>query len=54
MNILFWIGLLAFIVAYAMFFVRWGSKTEQRWRGRPIQQTSAPSFLIRVRRRFRI
>lgn len=55
LTILMWIGILVFIVSYAMFFVRWGNKPERRWRGRPIEdRRSRTSWRARFRRRFRL
>lgn len=50
--IFLWLGLLAFITAYAMFFVRWGSKPEKRWRGRAVDDRGRGSWSARLRRRF--
>ena len=33
-----WLGLILFILGYALFFARPGSKMEPRWRGRPVDQ----------------
>ena len=35
MGLLAWVGLILFIVGYAMFFVR-PRKIEKRWRGKPV------------------
>jgi len=33
-----WGGIALFIVAYAMFFIRSGTRVEKRWRGRPLEE----------------
>lgn len=48
-SILFWIGLVLFIAAYALFFVRSGSRTETRWRGQPVSYTTRPTWWRRFR-----
>ena len=53
-NVLFWVGLVAFIAAYAMFFVRWGSNEEKRWRGRPLEDRRRFGLLSRLRRKLGI
>ena len=35
------IGLLLFIVAYAMFFMRPRNRVQKRWRGRPVEEDDA-------------
>ena len=48
--VLFWLGLVLFIVAYALFFVRSSSPPELRWRGKPVDYGRPPSLWTRVRR----
>ena len=48
--VLFWLGLVLFIVAYALFFVRSSSSPELRWRGKPVDYGRPPSLLERMRR----
>ena len=38
-----WVGLILFIMAYALFFARPGAKLEKRWRGRLLGPDSLPS-----------
>jgi len=52
--ILLWAGLLAFITAYAMFFLRWGSRPEKRWRGRPADDRTGKRWSSKLRRKFRL
>ena len=47
-----WSGLLLFIVAYGMFFMRPRNRVEKRWRGQPIDQTEE-SLWERLRDRFK-
>lgn len=32
-----WLGLILFILVYALFFARFNHKMERRWRGRPVE-----------------
>lgn len=41
-------GLILFVIAYALFFIRSGASYEKRWRGRLIEDR--PSMLDRMRR----
>ena len=45
------IGLLLFIVAYAMFFMRPRNRVERRWRGRPIEEEDDSGWWDRIRGR---
>lgn len=47
---LFWPGLILFVFAYALFFVRSGSTPELHWRGRPVDYGRPPSLWQRLRR----
>lgn len=47
---LFWPGLILFVFAYALFFVRSGSSPELHWRGRPVDYGGPPSLWQRLRR----
>ena len=44
-------GLVLFVIAYALFFIRPGSSQEKRWRGRVIEES--PSMWNRFRRIFK-
>jgi hypothetical protein len=44
-----WAGLLLFVLAYAMFFVR-PRETEKRWRGQPLDEPG-PSWWDRIRKK---
>ncbi|MSQ13987.1 MAG: hypothetical protein EXR47_07665 [Dehalococcoidia bacterium] len=55
LTILMWIGILVFIISYAMFFVRWGAKPQKRWRGRPVKDRRLRTdWRVRFRSRFRL
>ena len=45
------IGLLLFIVAYAMFFMRPRNRVERRWRGRPVEEEDDSGWWDRIRGR---
>ena len=47
---LFWPGLILFVFAYALFFVRSSSPPELHWRGRPVDYGRPPSLWARLRR----
>ena len=47
---LFWPGLILFVFAYALFFVRSGSTPELHWRGKPVDYGRPPSPWTRLRR----
>ena len=54
-GLLFWAGLILFIVGYAMFFMRPKSmpkSIEKRWRGRPVEDREE-SWWQRLRRKVR-
>ncbi len=53
MTILFWLGLIGFIAAYAMFFVHWGNKADKRWRGRVVEDQNKVTWFDRWKRNFR-
>lgn len=57
MTVLFWMGLVLFIIAYAMFFTGWGRRggEQQYWRGRRVQDVrgQGQGWLAQLRRRFR-
>ena len=50
-GLLFWAGLILFIVGYAMFFMR-PKSIEKRWRGRPVEDREEP-WWQRLRRKIR-
>ena len=52
-GLLFWLGLVLFIVAYAIYFVRSEKGPERRWRGRVVEYDTGPSWRGRIRRWFR-
>jgi hypothetical protein len=52
-GLLFWLGLVLFIVAYAIYFVRNEKGPERRWRGRAVEYDAGPSRRGRIRRWFR-
>ena len=45
------IGLLLFIVAYAMFFMRPRNRVDKRWRGRPVEEEDDSDWWDRIRGR---
>ncbi len=45
------VGLLLFIVAYAMFFMRPGNRAEKRWRGRAVEEEDDAGWWDRIRGR---
>ena len=49
-GILLWVGLILFVFAYALFFVRSSSTPELHWRGRPVDYGRPPSLWARLRR----
>ena len=52
--LLFWLGLILFVVAYAVYFVRSEKGPERHWRGRVVEyETTGPSWRERIRRWFR-
>jgi len=51
-----WVGLVLFIIGYAMFFIKPPKGPEQRWRGQPLDDApSGPktNFIGRLRRKFK-
>lgn len=46
-----WAGIILFIVAYALFFVKPSNNTEKRWRGRPVDDDDDSERLRRWRGR---
>ena len=48
--LLFWPGLILFVFAYALFFVRSSSTPELHWRGKPVDYGRPPSLWARLRR----
>ncbi len=48
--VFFWLGLILFVFAYALFFVRSSSTPELHWRGRPVDYGKPPSLWTRLRR----
>ncbi|MSP79119.1 MAG: hypothetical protein EXR67_06160 [Dehalococcoidia bacterium] len=53
MTVVFWLGLIGFIAAYAMFLVHWGNKADKRWRGRPVRDSNKTAWFDRWKKNFR-
>lgn len=54
-SLLVWAGLLLFVIAYGLFFMRpSGIHYEKRWRGQIVEDRHFNSFWQTIKRRFRI
>ena len=51
-GIVFWIGLIAFILGYLLLIARARTSPDLTWRGRPVDYGTSSSLLIRIRRWF--
>ncbi|MQF68747.1 hypothetical protein FIM12_00210 [SAR202 cluster bacterium AD-804-J14_MRT_500m] len=54
-SLLVWAGLLLFVIAYGLFFMRpAGIQYEKRWRGQLLEDPNVVSFWQKLKRRFRV
>ena len=51
-GIVFWIGLIAFVLGYLLLIARARNSPDLTWRGRPVDYGTSSSLLTRVRRWF--
>ncbi|MQG73934.1 MAG: hypothetical protein FI680_04050 [SAR202 cluster bacterium] len=51
-GIVFWIGLIAFVLGYLLLIARARTSPDLTWRGRPVDYGTSSSLLIRIRRWF--
>ena len=51
-GIVFWIGLIAFVLGYLLLIARARTSPDLTWRGRPVDYDTSSSLLTRVRRWF--